>query len=239
MKIALLGYGRMGKAIEGFALEKGHEIVLKIGADNTEELTKENLIQADVAIDFSLPSTAYSNIQLCLDASIPVISGTTGWIDKLTDIQAYCSIKGGAFLYASNFSIGVNIFFDVNQKLAQLMDAHSQYDISMEEIHHIHKLDSPSGTGISLANQIIDKVERKTDWEESEQKTEEHVIPIHSKRIDMTPGTHGVRYQSNIDTIEIVHTAHSRDGFAKGALLAAEWIVGKKGNFRMKDVLGI
>lgn len=238
MKIALLGYGRMGKSIEGFAVEKEHEVVLRIGKGNVPDLTIHNLQKADVAIDFSLPSSAYENIKMCIDAGIPVVSGTTGWTDRLKEMQEYCTEKNGAFLYASNFSVGVNIFFEINELLAKLMNHHAQYDIKMDEIHHIHKLDSPSGTGITLANQIIQNIDRKSKWEEAEQVDDE-TIAIHSKRIGLTPGTHGIQYSSPIDTIDIVHTAHSRDGFAKGALSAAEWMIGKKGIFSMKDVLGL
>jgi 4-hydroxy-tetrahydrodipicolinate reductase len=238
MKIALLGYGRMGKAIEGFAIGKRHEIVLKIDKENLDKLNPDNLKKADVAIDFSLPHSAFDHIKMCIDHGIPVISGTTGWTEKLPELQQYCIDNNGTFLYASNFSIGVNIFFEINQLLARLMDNHSQYDASMEEIHHIHKLDSPSGTGITLANQIIQYLGRKTKWEETGNADKE-TVGIHSKRIDLTPGTHAVQYTSEIDTIDIIHTAHSRDGFAKGALLAAEWIANKKGVFGMKDVLGL
>ncbi len=236
MKISLLGYGKMGKAIERFALEKDHEIVLKIDGKNIHQLTSANLRDCDVAIDFSLPSTAWDNISLCIDAGIPVISGTTGWTERMPEMTKYVKEKNGTFLYASNFSIGVNIFFEINHLLAELMNPHPQYEISMEEIHHIHKLDSPSGTGITLAQQIISALERKSKWEESETSGKD-IIGIHSKREGMTPGTHSVSYVSPIDTIDIIHTAHSRDGFAKGALLAAEWIIGKVGIFTMKDVL--
>lgn len=239
MKIALIGYGRMGKSIEGFAIQKNHEIVLKIGKNNLEDLTIANLQKADVAIDFSLPTAAFNNIKCGMDAAVPVVSGTTGWTERLDEMNNYCKEKNGTFLYASNFSIGVNIFFEINQRLAQLMDPQIQYDVSMEEIHHIHKLDAPSGTGITLANQIISEVGRKSKWEETKQATDKATLAIHSKRIDLTPGTHAIRYSSAIDTIDIVHTAHSRDGFASGALLAAEWIVGKKGVFGMKHVLGL
>ncbi|MGK0387611.1 MAG: 4-hydroxy-tetrahydrodipicolinate reductase [Maribacter sp.] len=238
MDIILIGYGRMGKAIEGFAIEKGHKIVLKIDKENLEKFNPNNLKKADVAIDFSLPHSAFNNIKTCIDTGVPVISGTTGWTEKLPELQQYCKEKNGTFLYASNFSIGVNIFFEINQLLARLMDNHSQYDVSMEEIHHVHKLDSPSGTGITLANQIIQHLGRKTKWKEIENADKE-TLGIHSKRIELTPGTHAVQYSSEIDTIDIIHTAHSRDGFAKGALLAAEWIANKKGVFGMKDVLGL
>ncbi len=236
MKISLLGYGRMGKAIEGFALENGHEIVLRIDKRNAHELNGDKLAESDVAIDFSLPTTAWNNIKSCIDSGVPVVSGTTGWTDRLEEMRAYANAYNASFLYASNFSIGVNIFFEINKQLAKLMNAHSQYDVSMEEIHHIHKLDSPSGTGLTLARQIIENIARKKKWEEAENVNDD-TIAIHSKRIGMTPGTHSVKYASEIDTIDIIHTAHSRDGFAKGALMAAEWIVGKKGVFSMSDVL--
>ncbi len=238
MKIALLGYGRMGKAIERFALEKGHEVVLKIGKENQAELTSANLSKADVAIDFSYPNSAEYHIRLCIDSGIPIVSGTTGWIDGLKRMNQYCEVQNGAFLYASNFSIGMNIFFVINEELAGIMNRQTQYDVRMEEIHHVHKLDSPSGTGITLANQIIEKLERKTAWIESENAKEDE-IAIHATRYKETPGTHGVTYTSKIDDIEIRHTAHSRDGFATGALMAAEWLVGRKGIFTMRDVLGL
>ncbi len=236
MKIALLGYGRMGKAIEGFAYEKGHEIVLKIHKDNKNEISRLKDCNCDVAIDFSLPNVAYEHIKSCIELGIPVISGTTGWTERLPELQEFTLKNKAAFLYASNFSIGVNIFFEINELLASLMNPHTQYDVSMEEIHHIHKLDSPSGTGITLAQQIIKQLSRKIKWEETKIPNDE-TIGIDSKRLGLTPGTHAIKYQSKIDTIDIIHTAHSRDGFAKGALLAAEWIINKKGVFTMKDVL--
>ncbi len=236
MKIALLGYGRMGRAIEKLALDNGHEIALKINRNNVDDISIKNLQQCDVAIDFSWPSSAWNNIKSCVDAGIPIVSGTTGWTDRLPEMKSYVLGQGGAFLYASNFSIGVNIFFEINQALAKLMDAQDQYKISMEEIHHIHKLDAPSGTGITLAEQIIQEIKRKEKWKEGSSE-DENTIPILSKRIDMTPGTHSIKYASDIDTIDITHTAHSRDGFAQGALMAGEWLLGKKGFFSMKDVL--
>ncbi len=238
MKIALLGYGRMGKSIEEIAITRGHEIVLKIDKSNKDELTAKNLSQADVAIDFSLPDIALEHITSALNAGIPIVSGTTGWLNEMPHVQDYCKKRNGAFLYASNFSIGVNIFFEINKKLAQLMQAQEQYNIDMEEIHHIHKLDSPSGTAITLANQIINNIERKDHWTE-ETEHQENDIFIQSKRIDLTPGTHSVRYFSEIDDIEIKHTAHSRKGFALGAVIAAEWIIGKNGIFTMQDVLNL
>ncbi len=227
----------MGKAIEKLAYPK-HDIGLKIGKKNAHEFTAGSLEGIDVAIDFSLPDIAVDNIKTCIDAGVPVVSGTTGWLERKDEVDQYCLKKGGAFLYASNFSVGVNLFFVLNSKLAELMNDRKEYGISMKEIHHIHKLDAPSGTGISLANGIIDKVERKTGWQEG-QTDDSSVIPIESERFEMTPGTHIVYYDSPIDSIEIKHTAHSRDGFASGAILAAEWLHGKTGVFTMADVLGL
>lgn len=233
MKIALLGYGRMGKAIEQVALQKGHEIVLKV-----DENTKDYDINlADVAIDFSIPSVAFQNILNCLNNNVPVISGTTGWLDKLTEANNLCLKNKGGFIYASNFSLGVNIFFELNDYLAKMMGNLSQYQISMEEIHHTKKLDEPSGTAITLAEAII-KQTPKNNWALNVTNNELE-IPIVAKRIKDVPGTHAIKYTSEIDTIAIKHTAHNRDGFALGALTAAEWILGKTGVFTMKDVLGL
>ena len=238
IKIALLGYGKMGKAIEEIALQHGHEIVLKINSQNKEELTLENLQQADVVIEFTNPENALTNIYTCLDAGIPVLSGSTGWLQSLPAVEKYCHEKNGTFLYASNFSIGVNIFFEVNKKLAALMSKQTAYDVSIEEIHHTQKKDAPSGTAITLAEQVIKEIPLKTSWI-NEPSTDRSSLFINSKRIDPAPGTHSVKYSSDIDDIEITHTAHNRKGFAAGAVLAAEYIVGKKGIFFMKDVLGL
>ena len=237
MRIALLGYGKMGKAIDGLAQEAAHEVVLKIGRENLQDLTIENLQQADVAIEFSQPDSAFDNIMLCMEAGIPVVSGTTAWLDRLEEAKAICRNKNGALLYASNFSIGVNLFFALNRQLAKMMNAQPQYEIQMEEIHHTQKLDAPSGTAISLAEDIVAEIDRKTNWAK-EKADHSSDIPIVSKRIENVPGTHEVAYDSPIDSIVIRHTAHSRLGFAKGALMAAEWIIGKRGYFEMKDVLG-
>ena len=233
MKIALLGYGKMGRTIEKIALQKGHEIVLKVD-ENTESF---DITLADVAIDFSIPSVAYSNISTCLKNNVPVVSGTTGWLDKFEEATDLCKKNKGGFIYASNFSLGVNIFFELNEYLAKMMGNLSQYDISMEEIHHTQKLDAPSGTAISLAEDII-KHTNKNSWalDVTNNNTE---IPIIAKRIPEVPGTHTVEYKSEVDTIEIKHTAHNRGGFALGAVTAAEWLVGKHGVFTMKDVLGL
>ena len=232
MKIALLGYGRMGKEIEKIALQRGHEIVIKSNSSDDYDIKL-----ADVAIDFSVPTSAFQNISNCINNNIPVISGTTGWLEKYDDAVTLCNQKKGAFIYASNFSLGVNIFFELNNQLAKMMNSLSDYKISMEEIHHTKKLDAPSGTAITLAEGIIEN-SQKTEWELDGKKSETS-IPIVAKRIPEVPGTHSIDYTSEVDTIEIKHTAHNRKGFALGALVAAEWIIGKTGVFSMKDVLNI
>lgn len=233
MKIALLGYGRMGKTIEQIALQRGHTIVLKVD-ENTESY---DINKADIAIDFSVPAVAFNNISNCLNNNVPVVSGTTGWLNKFNNAKELCQQKNGGFIYASNFSLGVNIFFELNEYLAKMMRNLKQYQISMEEIHHTKKLDAPSGTAITLAEGII-KNSDKESWALNVTNNTT-VIPIVAKRIDDVPGTHSVAYKSDVDTIDIKHTAHSRDGFALGAVIAAEWLVDKKGVFTMKDVLGI
>ncbi len=232
MKVALLGYGRMGQEIEKIAISRGHEIVIRKKADSNIDITI-----ADVAIDFSLPSAAFENITNCFNNNVPVVSGTTGWLEKYKDAVALCENKKGAFIYASNFSVGVNIFFELNKHLAKLMNNIENYNISMEEIHHTQKLDAPSGTAITLAEGIIEHT-TKENWELGEIKSEKN-IPIVAKRIPEVPGTHSVFYNSDVDSIEIKHTANNRKGFALGAVIAAEWIVGKTGVFSMKDVLNI
>ncbi len=237
MKIAILGYGKMGKTIEQLALENGHEIILKVDDSNAVSWTNQQLQNADVAIEFTNPESAIKNIKRCLESSVPVVCGTTGWLEKIDEVKEKCHAENGGFFYASNFSIGVNIFFKLNKILAKMMNDYPQYKITMEEIHHTQKLDAPSGTAITLAEGIIENVDRKSQWvKESNSSMEE--LPIFSKRIEKVPGTHQIKYDSPIDTIEIKHTAHSRLGFAKGALLAAEWMVGKKGIYGMKDLLG-
>jgi len=238
MKVALIGYGKMGKAIEEVALQNGHDIVLKIHIDNTEEFSKEKVQQADVAIEFSGPDSAVRNIKKCFDARVPVVCGSTGWLENLTEVEEYCNALHGSFLYASNFSIGVNLFLQLNTFLAQLMNKRREYDVSLEEIHHTEKKDAPSGTAITLGEQILEQVKRKKHWVNNESDHMEE-LAIVSKRIDPAPGTHKVLYRSDIDEIEIVHTAHSRKGFASGAVMAAEFLKGKKGIYSMKDVLGI
>lgn len=233
MKIALLGYGKMGKVIERIALERGHEIVLRKGQSDTFE----GLAQADVAIDFSVPTAAVSNISTCLNENIPVVSGTTGWLEQYEEMVRLCEAKNGTFLYGSNFSLGVNLFFELNEYLAKMMARFADvYKVSMEEIHHTQKLDSPSGTAISLAKGIIQHSDYET-WTEAQ--AGEQQIHINAKRIENVPGTHSVFYQSEVDFIEIKHVAHNREGFALGSVLAAEWILCKKGVFTMKDVLNL
>ena len=236
MKIALLGYGKMGQAIEEVALQKGHDVVLRINDQNLDDLTKENIQQADVAIEFTNPQSAVENILFCFNQNVPIVCGTTGWLAQLKMIEEKCKEVNGTFLYASNFSIGVNIFFELNKKLAALMKGHSDYDISLEEIHHTEKKDAPSGTAITLAEGIIATSAGKSKWVNHDAPHPEE-LSIISKRIENVSGTHSVKYTSSIDDIEIIHTAHNRKGFAMGAVLAAEFIVNKKGIFTMKDVL--
>ncbi|WP_417860821.1 4-hydroxy-tetrahydrodipicolinate reductase [Winogradskyella sediminis] len=232
MKIALLGYGRMGKSIEAIAIQRHHNIVLKISDANSNY----DFSDADVAIDFSIPSAAVTNIKKAIDAGIPVVSGTTGWLDQYPKVIEYCKKKDGTFLYASNFSLGVNLFFELNKKLSTLMSGFSEYTTEIEEIHHTQKLDAPSGTAITLAEQIIEQSDYK-NWTLDEPKDSE--LLIEAKRIEGVPGTHEITYNSEIDAISIKHKAHSRQGFAMGAVIAAEWIKDKKGIFNMKDVLNI
>jgi 4-hydroxy-tetrahydrodipicolinate reductase len=236
MKIALLGYGKMGHAIEEIAVKKGHEIVLKINDQNLDDLTKENIRKAEVAIEFTNPDSAVQNILFCLNENVAVVCGTTGWLNQLNTIRDKCKEVNGSFLYASNFSVGVNIFFELNKKLATLLKPHPSYNVSIEEIHHTQKKDAPSGTAITLAEEIIEVSRKKNKWINSESNIENE-LSIISKRIDEVPGTHSVKYTSAIDDIEIIHTAHNRKGFAEGAVLAAEFICNKKGIFSMKDVL--
>ena len=238
MKIALIGYGKMGKAIEEIAVSKGHEIVLKIDANNTSDFTKENIQKANVAIEFTGPDTAFENISKCIQWGVPVISGSTGWLDHFEKAKKLCEEKKGCLLYASNFSIGVNLFFEINKQVAALMEPYDNYNVSMTEIHHTEKKDAPSGTAISLAEQILAQIGRKKKWV-NETSSEASDLIIRSERIDPAPGTHTVSYDSPIDSIEITHTAHTRKGFASGAVLAAEFANQKMGIFTMKDVLGL
>lgn len=231
MKIALVGYGKMGKIIDEIATHRNHEIVARLN----ETPTSENLKNADVAIEFSNPEVAFNNIKICLENKIPVICGTTGWLDRKPEIEKIATENNTAFLYGSNFSLGVNLFFALNEKLADLMKNFTEYNVQLEEIHHTHKKDAPSGTAISLAEGIIKNDQRFAGWKLDE--TEKTELGIFAIREDEVPGTHSVFYRSEVDEIEIKHTAYSRNGFAQGAVVAAEWIQGKTGNFSMKDVL--
>ena len=233
MKIALFGYGKMGKEIEQIALQRGHEIVLKINEGEQYDISI-----ADIAIDFSVPNAALSNIASCFRNNVPVISGTTGWLDDFDKAIDVCKENNGSFIYASNFSIGVNIFFELNKQLAKIMNSQEEYSINVEEIHHTKKLDTPSGTAITLAEGIINNTSKR-DWQLKETQVNAGTIPIEAKRILDVPGTHIISYESQIDSIEIKHTAHNRKGFALGAIIAAEWLNNKIGIYTMKDVLNI
>jgi 4-hydroxy-tetrahydrodipicolinate reductase len=245
MKIALLGYGKMGKIIEKIATDRKHEIVLKIDENNAHELTAENLQQADVAIEFTTPASVRHNLSACLGAGTPVVVGTTGWYNNLDEVKQECEEKDGTVLYASNFSVGVNIFFHVNKVLAKLMNNYPYYDVQVEEIHHTQKLDSPSGTGITIAEGIIENLDAKNNWvnvlvsdenADASDNLKSDELLIESFRIDSVPGTHTVIYDSEVDTIEFKHTAHNRNGFALGAVLAAEWVQDKKGFHSVQDM---
>lgn len=242
MNIALIGYGKMGKAIEAIALERGHHIVLTIDLDNADSLTAENLAKADVAIEFTSPHSAFNNVIKCLEYNTPIVCGSTGWLDKWEEVKTLCQAKKGALVYASNYSVGVNIFFEINKRLAELMAPHAEYNVTLEETHHTQKKDAPSGTAVTLAEQILERIPRKKQWvlqARDQSIADPSELAIFSERVDPAPGTHNVLYSSEIDDIEIIHTAHNRTGFATGAVLAAEFIKGKQGIFSMKDVLGL
>jgi 4-hydroxy-tetrahydrodipicolinate reductase len=226
----------MGQAVEEIALQRGHVIVLKIDENNTHEFDAGNMSGADVAIEFTGPDSAYSNVRKAISLGIPLVCGSTGWTEQIEEINQLVMEKNGSFVYASNFSVGVNIFFEINKKLASLMAAHPEYGVSLEEIHHTQKKDAPSGTAITLAEQVMDHIKEKKKWV-NQLSDDPADLEITSKRIDPAAGTHTVKYSSAIDDIEITHTAHNRKGFAFGAVLAAEFIHGKKGLFSMKDVL--
>lgn len=236
MKIALLGYGKMGKTIERLALAAGHEIVLRVDADNRPNLTTQQLQLADVVIEFSQPTSAVDNIKLCVTAGVPVVCGTTGWYEHFEEVAAYVAEYKGTLLYATNFSIGVNLLFALNEQLAKWMNTRPEYNVLLKEIHHIHKLDHPSGTALTLLGQLTNNIERKTAWSESPTPAANE-IQVLAEREGEVPGTHIVTYTSPIDTLEISHVAHSREGFAGGAIAAAVWVQGKTGLFTMKDVL--
>ena len=243
MKFALIGYGKMGKVIEQVIIDqhKGDEIVLRIGEENLDDLTIANLQKADVAIEFTRPDAAIPNINLCFDAGIPVVVGTTAWLDRLEDVKKTCAEKNGGLFYAPNFSIGVNIFFEINRKLATIMDHQPQYDVTIEEIHHMEKLDAPSGTAIRTAELIIDGMSQKSTWALADSTTSLPASPasllITAKREPHVPGTHVVTYSSDADEIQLIHQAKTRRGFAEGAVMAARWMVGRKGVHEMKDML--
>lgn len=242
MKIALLGYGKMGQIIERLALERGHDIVLKIGVENLEDFTRDNLRKADVAIDFSAPQVAVENIYKCFEAKVPVVVGTTGWYGELQKIKDFCEERNHTLLYGSNFSIGVNIFFHLNRTLAKVMNNYPAYDVQVEEIHHTQKLDSPSGTAMTIAEDILEEIETKNEWVNDVESApitgqiQNNQLLIESHRIENVPGTHTVIYSSEVDDIEIKHTAHNRAGFALGALVAAEWLQNKKGFYSIADI---
>jgi len=242
MKIVILGYGKMGQLIEKFALKRGHEIALIVDAHNRETLTAQDLADADIAIDFSTPDAALENISLCFEADLPLVVGTTGWYEHLQEVKETCLEADQALLYGSNFSIGVNIFFHINRLLAKAVSPYQQYDVQVEEIHHIHKLDAPSGTAITIAEGIIENSEIKKSWVNQVEGSEEEVVNkpnellIESLRIEEVPGTHTVLYSSEVDQIEFKHTAHNRDGFALGAVVAAEWLYGKKGFYQVTEI---
>lgn len=237
MNIALVGYGKMGKIIEQVALSRGHQVPLKIDVNNLSDFNQEKFSEVDVAIEFTGPHTAFENVHKCISFQTPVVCGSTGWLDKLPLIEKEVNDKKGSFLCASNFSIGVNIFFEINKKLAQLMSTHAQYKVDIKEIHHTQKLDAPSGTAITLAEQILTANNRYENWVKGDAKKERD-LSIQSERIDPYPGWHEVNYRSEIDDIQIIHNAHNRNGFALGAVIAAEFINNKTGVFTMRDVLG-
>jgi 4-hydroxy-tetrahydrodipicolinate reductase len=236
MKIALIGYGKMGKAIEEIAVSRGHDIVLKIDEYNVADFNKANLSKADVAIEFTGPHSAYDNVKKALTLDIPLVCGSTGWLDKLDEVKKLCTERKGSFIYASNFSVGVNIFFEINKRLASLIAPHQDYEVQVTETHHTQKKDAPSGTAITIAEQILEAIDRKKAWVNQISDNPKD-LEIISERIDPAAGTHKVKYSSTVDDIEIIHTAHNRLGFALGAVLAAEYIQDKKGIFSMKDVL--
>jgi 4-hydroxy-tetrahydrodipicolinate reductase len=237
MNIALVGYGKMGKIIEEVALSRGHQVNVKIDIDTLSDFNADKFAQVDAAIEFTGPHTAFQNVMRCLSMNTPIVCGSTGWLEHIKEVENKCKEVNGSFIYASNFSVGVNIFFEVNKKLAQLMEGQLQYDVRIKEIHHTEKKDAPSGTAISLAEQILENNSSKKKWinDNPSQKDE---LQIESERIDPYPGLHEVIYDSAIDEIRIAHNAHNRNGFALGAVLAAEYIYGKQGMFTMKDVLG-
>ncbi|MBK8967865.1 MAG: 4-hydroxy-tetrahydrodipicolinate reductase [Saprospiraceae bacterium] len=239
MQIGLLGYGKMGKAIEALAEPQGIKIAWKITQNNRDQLNKTMLRTADVVIEFTRPEVAFENITTCLEAGVPVVSGTTGWLERLAEAENRCRENQGAFLWASNFSVGVNLFFALNRYLARLMNSHQEYDPSVTEIHHVHKLDAPSGTARTLTDDLLQNLDRKQNWQLHPAQAAANEIPVTAIRENEVPGTHRICWQSPIDEITIEHQAFSRTGFASGAILSAKWLIGKTGVFRMEDVLGL
>ncbi|MBP3331195.1 MAG: 4-hydroxy-tetrahydrodipicolinate reductase [Tidjanibacter sp.] len=236
MKAAIIGYGKMGREIEKVLIERGHEVTLKIDIDNSSDLNEQNLKDIDVAIEFTSPATAYANVRKCLECGTAVVCGSTGWNDGVQELKEYCRANGGAFFYSSNYSVGMNVMFKLNKILAAIMNSQPEYNVSMEETHHIHKLDSPSGTAVTLAEGIMESVERKTSWvNQATDKADE--IGIISYREGEVPGIHTVIYDSEADTLELKHSAKSRRGLVLGAVLAAEFLQGKQGVFSMDDML--
>lgn len=238
MNIALVGYGKMGKTIEEIAVANGHTIGLKIDLNNAADLCAQKVVGIDVAIEFTGPHSAFDNVMKCLSLGLPVVCGSTGWLEKYDEAKAFCEAKNGTLIYASNFSIGVNLFFEINKTLAALMSKHPNYEATIHEIHHTQKKDAPSGTAITLAEQVIDALPNKTKWVNKTSNVANDLVII-SERIDPAPGTHTTSYKSAIDDIQITHTAHNRYGFAGGALLAAAFAATHKGIFSMKEVLGL
>ncbi len=238
MNLALIGYGKMGKEIEKIAVSRGHKITLIIDINNPGDLTVENLKKCDVAIEFTIPGSAVNNYNICFEAGIPVVSGTTGWLDKKDEVIAKCNKLDGTFFYSSNFSLGVNLFFEINRKLAELMANRTEYKVEMTEVHHIHKLDAPSGTAISLVEDMLEKLPGKTNWV-NDKTPAENEINIKSERVGEVPGIHTIKYESEVDFIEITHSSKSRKGLAFGTVLAAEYCYGRKGILTMKDLLNI
>jgi 4-hydroxy-tetrahydrodipicolinate reductase len=238
MNIALVGYGKMGKIIEQTAIGRGHRIVLKIDLDNQQDFVSEKVKAADVAIEFTGPHSAFGNLQKLMEMDMPTVTGSTGWQDRHAAIEDLCKTRNGSFMFASNFSVGVNIFFELNKRLAALMSLHPEYQVSITELHHTQKKDAPSGTAITLAEQVLETNPGKKQWV-NHASNDPQELPIISERIDPYPGLHRVTYRSSVDEIEISHQAHNREGFALGAVLAAEYIHSRKGIFTMKEVLGL
>ncbi|MFP4621975.1 MAG: 4-hydroxy-tetrahydrodipicolinate reductase [Bacteroidales bacterium] len=238
LKIIIIGYGRMGREIKKVAEKRGHEILMSIDKDNQDDFTPENLKQADVAIEFTLPDAAYDNIKKCFDSNLPVVSGTTGWMERFHDIRRHCLENGKACFYASNFNIGMNLFFKVNEYLARIMNHYSNYDVKIEETHHVHKVDAPSGTAVKLAESLINEINRKNKWRKEQSEAGDE-IPVKAIREDEVPGIHRIMYFSSFDDIELKHSAKSREGFALGAVMAAEFIHDKQGIYSMDDLLNI